>query len=324
MGDKALKKSKARKEPFWPKLKTSLRRDYILYIFALPMLVWFGLFIYKPMYGLIIAFQEFSPFQGIQGSEFIGWENFRFLLFGSGATEFWNAIRNTVIINTLLLMFAFPAPIILALMFNEVTRDKFRQVTQTISYLPNFISTVVVIGIVIQILHPTSGSVNSILLRLGVIDQPIKFLSSPEFYRAIYVVSEIWKDVGFSSIIFYAALVSVPRTPYEAAELDGANKLQQIWYISLPSIASTIVILLILRIGGMLAIGYEKTILLQNPLTVGVSEVVGSYVYKIGIVSTFPMYSVATAAGLFNAIIGFALVYGANKIAARLKMATLW
>jgi putative aldouronate transport system permease protein len=298
-------------------LQEDVRRDWQLYLLLAPMLIWFAVFLYKPMYGLVIAFQDFSIFRGIEKSPWVGFANFVELFHNDMfVRSFWNTIK----ISGLGLIFAFPVPIILALMFNEVQSGVARRWAQTVVYLPHFISVVIVAGIVINFLSPSIGIVNLLLKGLGF--EPIYFLTQPEWFRPIYIGSSVWKEAGFESIVYLAAIAGVSPTLYESARVDGASRWQMMWRITLPCILPTIVIMLIIRIGNLVEVGFEYIILLYRPSTYETADVVSTFIYRTGLQGT--QYDLATAAGLFNAVIAFVLVYSANRISRKVSSTSLW
>ncbi|MCR6725383.1 ABC transporter permease [Agrobacterium fabrum] len=298
-------------------LQEDVRRDWQLYLLLAPMLIWFAVFLYKPMYGLVIAFQDFSIFRGIEKSPWVGFANFVELFHNDMfVRSFWN----TITISGLGLIFAFPVPIILALMFNEVQNGIARSWAQTVVYLPHFISVVIVAGIVINFLSPSIGIVNLMLKGLGF--EPIYFLTQPEWFRPVYIGSSVWKEAGFESIVYLAAIAGVSPTLYESARVDGASRWQMMWRITLPCILPTIVIMLIIRIGNLVEVGFEYIILLYRPSTYETADVVSTFIYRTGLQGT--QYDLATAAGLFNAVIAFVLVYSANRISRKVSSTSLW
>lgn len=294
-----------------------VRRDWQLYLLLAPMAIWFVLFLYKPMYGLVIAFQDFSIFRGIEKSPWVGFANFIELFQND---MFVRAFWNTITISGLGLIFAFPVPIILALMFNEVQSEIGKRWAQTIVYLPHFISVVIVAGIVINFLSPSIGIVNLLLKGIGL--EPIYFLTQPEWFRPVFIGSSVWKESGFESIVYLAAIAGVSPTLYESARVDGASRWQMMWRITLPCILPTIVIMLIIRIGNLVEVGFEYIILLYRPSTYETADVVSTFIYRTGLQGT--QYDLATAAGLFNAVIAFVLVYSANRISRRVSSTSLW
>lgn len=298
-------------------IKKTLKKDWMLYLLLLPMVVWYLLFLYKPMYGLQIAFKNFSLFRGIEGSDWVGLANFKEFI---GSPYFWRNLKNTFLISFYSLIIGFPIPIILALMFNELRHAGFKKFVQTVTYLPHFISIVVVAGIVTNFLAPSSGVINVILDKMGF--DKIYFLTRPEWFRTIFIGSNIWKEAGFGSIVYLAALSGINPSLYEASRIDGANRWQQIRHITLPGILPTIVIMLVIRIGKLLEVGYEMIILLYQPSTYETADVLSTYIYRVGIQGA--RYDMATAVGLFNAVIAFTLVFTANKISRKLTETSLW
>jgi len=293
------------------------RREWQLYLMLAPAIIWFILFLYKPMYGLQIAFKDYSVFQGITGSPWVGLEHFHTLF---GSDQFVRAFWNTIKLSAISLVIGFPAPIILALMFNEIVNQTFKKTAQTIVYLPHFISTVIIAGIVITAFSPSAGIVNTIIGWFGI--EPIYFLSKPEWFRPIFIGSGIWQEAGFSSIVFLAAIAGVNPSLYESAVVDGATRWQMMWKITIPSILPTIIIMFIIRIGNILEVSFELIILLYQPSTYQTADVVNTYIYRQGIQNA--QYDVAAAAGLFNAVMAFVLVMTANTISKRFSRTSLW
>jgi putative aldouronate transport system permease protein len=269
------------------------------------------------MYGVQIAFKDFLPGVGIWGSPWVGFDHFeRFF----NSYYFERLITNTVSISVYSILVGIPAPIILALMFNELRSKRFKTVAQTISYAPHFISVVVIVGMILFFLSPSNGVIPAILERLGV--EPKNFLADPGSFWHIFVWSGVWQGIGWSSLIYTAAMSGIPPEQYEAAYIDGANKFQRIWHVTLPGILPTIVILSILSVGGIMSVGHEKILLLQNDLNLEKSEVISTYVYKAGIQSA--QYSFSAAIGLFNNIINFTILVIVNAIARRVNETSLW
>ena len=293
------------------------RREWQIYILLLPAIVWFILFLYKPMYGLQIAFKDYSVFRGIAASPWVGLEHF-YTLFDSD--QFLRAVKNTFVLSALSLFIGFPIPIILALMFNEILQQTFKKTAQTIVYLPHFISTVIIAGIVITAFSPSSGVVNLLISKLGF--DPVYFLTKPEWFRPIFIGSGIWQEAGFSSIVYLAAIAGVSPTLYESAVVDGASRWQMMWKITLPCILPTIIIMLIIRIGNLLEVSFELVILLYQPATYSTSDIINTYIYRQGLQGG--QYDIAGAAGLFNAVVAFVLVISANSIAKRYTKTSLW
>lgn len=301
---------------FWQRVVGDFRRNKYIYFMLLPVIGYYLLFFYVPLYGAQIAFRDFIPARGIWGSPWVGLDYFYEFFDG---LYFWRLIRNTIAINLLDIIFGFPAPIILALLLNELTSSRFKGAVQTITYMPHFISLVVVAGLVIDLLA-RDGMVNTLLGFFGV--APVLFLQRPELYWWIHVFSGIWQSVGWGSIIYLAAITTIDPTLYEAAKVDGAGRFRQIWAITLPGIAPTIIILFILRVGQMMTVGYEKTILLYNPLTYETADVISSYVYRKGVLEAD--FGFSTAVGLFNSVINFALLVIANRLSRRYSETSLW
>lgn len=294
-----------------------LRAHWQIYVLLAPTVIWFLVFLYRPMYGLQIAFKDYSVFRGIEGSPWVGLEHFYTLM---GSDQFLRALKNTVIISSLTLVFGFPMPIFLALMFNEILNQTYKKTVQTVVYLPHFISTVIIAGIVITAFSPSSGVVNTLMEWLGF--DKIYFLTKPEWFRPIFIGSGIWQEAGFSSIVFLAAIAGVNPSLYESAVVDGASRWQMMWKITIPSIMPTIIIMLIIRIGNILEVGFELIILLYQPATYVTADVVNTYIYRQGL--QVGQYDLAAAAGLFNAVIAFILVMTANTISKRYSRVSLW
>ena len=285
--------------------------------FLAPGVIFYILFRYMPMWGNLIAFQDYSPFKGVMKSKWVGLENF--LIFFRSA-YFWRLMKNTLLISTYGIVFSFPLPIIFALLLYEVKYTKFRSVIQSISYFPHFISVVVLCGLLKKYLGMTDGLVNAFIEMFGGVRQ--NFLQDPKWFRTIYIASDIWKEIGWSSIIYYSTLASIDTTLFEAASLDGANRIQRIWHISIPCLIPTIITLLLMRIGNILSVGYEKTLLLQNSSNYSTSDILGTYVYRMGIESA--EYSFASAVGLFNNVVGVIILTIFNRISRKVSDTSLW
>ncbi|MEF2246180.1 MULTISPECIES: ABC transporter permease [unclassified Paenibacillus] len=294
-------------------------KQWDLQSMVLPGVIFIFIFSYIPMYGIVMAFQQYDIFAGIWKSEWTGLANFRMFF---NAPEFLNIMRNTIAISLFKLVISFPAPIILALMLNEVRHMAFKRMIQTISYLPYFLSWVIVSGFVFSLLSVDNGTINILLQKLNLIEHPINFLAIPEYFWTILVSVNVWKEVGFASIVYLAAIAGVDPTLYEAASIDGASRLKQIYLITLPSIAPIIIIFMILAIGNILSAGFEDILLLaNNPILREYSDVIDTYVYRVGILNS--RFSYATAVGLFKAVISVSLLIIANKIARRADV-SLW
>lgn len=298
-------------------LRKRILRNSDLYLFLLPALLVVLLFSYVPMYGVQIAFKDFNPTKGIFGSAWVGFKQFeRFF----NSYQFNSVITNTLFLSLYNLAAAFPAPIILALMINQIRVKSFQKVVQTTVYLPHFISTVVMVGMIMVFLSPTEGIYAMICRAIGV--DPQVLLGQKQLFRSIYVWTDVWQHTGWDSIIYLAALSGIDPTYYEAATVDGASKVRQIIHIDIPCLVPTIVTLLILRTGGILSVGFEKIYLLQNPLNTPVSEVISTYVYKVGIQST--QYSYSAAIGLFNSLVNFIMLAAVNFFVGKVSDSNLF
>ena len=296
---------------------TELKKSWQLWLLLLPALIYTVVFCYQPMYGALIAFKDFNPRLGIMGSPWAGLKYFKQFF---QTSIFSKTLFNTILLSAYNLCWSFPIPIIFALLLNQVKSRRFKSFIQTVTYAPNFISVVVLVGMVTLFLAPGSGFLTGILGKLGAKDS--LYLVRPEYFRTLYIASGIWQSMGFSSIIFLAALTGVSPELHESAMMDGAGIMKRIWHIDLPAIMPTIVIMLIMAIGNILSIGYEKVYLLQNGMNLEVSEIISTYVFKTGIRSA--QYSFATAVGLFNSVINLILLLVANMIAKRTTETSLF
>ncbi|RTE10568.1 sugar ABC transporter permease [Paenibacillus whitsoniae] len=283
----------------------------------LPVIVYFAVFHYTPIYGVLMAFQDYKILKGISGSTFVGFKYFRELFSG---LYFVPVLKNTLIINAYKLIFGFPAPIVLALLINEVMRPAFKKLVQTISYLPYFLSWIVLSGIFIEILSPSRGMINIMLMHLGF--KPIFFLASTDWFRTVLVSTEIWKGIGFSAIIYLAAIAGINPDMYEAGDVDGISRLQKIWYITLPSISPVIVIMIILTSGSIINDDFDQIFNLLNPNVSSVGEVISTYTYVEGISKM--NYSYAAAVGLFKNVVALVMVITANFIARKFSDHTIF
>jgi len=288
-----------------------------LYLLLLPGLVWYFIYKYLPMYGLIIAFKDYSFSKGIWHSPWAGFKHFEFLF---SYPDFYRIVKNTLIINVYELVFSFPAPIILALLLNELKNMVFKRSIQTIVYFPHFLSWVVFGGIVIQLLSPNDGLINQLRELLGL--EPVHYMVKSEYFRPIVIASLILKETGWGAIIYLAALAAIDPEQYEAATIDGANRWQKLRYVTLPGIRNTIVLLLILKIGNMLDYGFEQIYVLYNPSVYDVGDVLSTYIYRVGLQGA--KFSLTAAIGLFQSAIGFLLIWSANRIAKRYSDVSLW
>lgn len=282
----------------------------------LPVVVWYGIFCYAPMYGAIIAFKDYSIGRGIIESPWVGFKHFISFF---RDINFLRVVKNTFLINIYDIIWGFPAPIIMALLLNEVRNQHFKKSVQTLTYLPYFISMVVVCGIIVDFTS-TDGIINQLISHLGF--EKVNLLSRSEYFRTIYISSGIWQNVGWGSIIYLAALTNINPELYEAAIIDGAGKWKQLIHITLPGIASTIIVLLILRMGSIMSVGFEKIILLYNPLTYETADVISSYVYRRGLLNVD--YSYSTAIGLLNSVVNFAFLVASNWLSKRNTESSLW
>ncbi|MNI20186.1 putative multiple-sugar transport system permease YteP [compost metagenome] len=308
--------------PFTPKKRSQLgllldiRKNKLLYIMLLPVLLYYVIFHYAPMYGAMIAFKDFSPRLGIWGSEWVGFEHFQTFFTGP---YFWRTIKNTIMISFMELIFGFPAPILLALLLNEVKQTLFKRTVQTITYMPHFISLVVICGI-IKDFTTSEGVINDIVAFFG--GERSTFLLEASMFRPVYVTSGIWQHIGWGTIIYLAALAGIDQEQYEAAKIDGAGRWKQMVHVTVPGLKPTIVILLILEMGRMMNVGFEKIILLYNPGTYETADVISSYVYRVGLQDF--NYSFSSAIGLFNSVINFALLISSNWLSRRFNDTSLW
>lgn len=294
-----------------------LDRKKYLYILLIPCVVYFFIFNYIPMYGIIIAFKDFNFSKGIIHSPWVGLEHFRYMF---GLSDFYQVFWNSFYLGLLRLVFTFPFPILLALFLNEIRQVMYQRLTQTIIYLPHFISWVVIGGILVNFLSPSWGIVNIFLKQLGI--EPIFFLADPDYFRPIVVLSSIWKEAGWGSIIFLAAITGINAELYEAASIDGASRLQRIWYVTLPGIKSTIMVLFILRLGHIMGNGFEQIFVLQNPMNLSVSEVFETYSYRVGLLGS--RFSFGTTVGLFTSVIGMIFLILGDRLAKLMKEDGIW
>ena len=294
-----------------------LKRDKLLYLLLILPITVYVLFYYKPMFGLQIAFKNYNVFQGISESPWVGFEHFKTFFH---SPFFGRTLKNTLMLSLYNMLFAFPAPIILALMFNEVQKIKFKKFVQTCTYIPHFISVVIVASLVTSFLSPSSGVINTIISAFG--GEKVYFLTKPEYFRTIYTIMGIWQSTGFNSIVYLSVITAIDTSLYEAAMIDGANKWKQITNVTIPSILPTIVMMFIMRLGNILNVGYESIILLYQPATYETADTIGTYIYRVGLENS--QYSLATAVGLVNGIVGLLLVILSNTISKRVTEYGLW
>ncbi|MDU0330816.1 ABC transporter permease subunit [Paenibacillus sp. 3LSP] len=293
-----------------------IKRNRGLYLLLLPAVVLTLLFAYKPMYGVVIAFKDYSPALGIGGSPWVGFKHFEKFFH---SYQFKATIRNTIIIS-LYSIATFPIPIVLALMVNQMRANRFRRFFQTVSYMPHFISTVVMVGLILILLSPSTGLVGNLYKLFG--GEAPDIMGSAAWFSSIYVWSDVWQHVGWDSIIYIAALSTVDPSLYEAATVDGASRWHKIRYIDIPMLMPTAITLLILRVGGLLGVGFEKVYLMQNDLNITASEILSTYIYKIGLLSS--QYSFSSAVNLFNTLINFLLLILVNQISKKYSENSLW
>lgn len=312
-------KEKARKDRQRKRSVTvrNAMRNMDLYLFLLPTLIYFAVFHYAPMYGLQIAFKKFKATQGIWGSPWVGLDNFtRFF----NSAQFWTILSNTIILSLESLVLGFFPPIILALMLNQVENQKFKKIVQGVTYAPHFISTVVMVSLLFCLLSTRNGIVNKIIEFFG--GTAVPFMRDAEYFRGVYIVSGIWQSIGFSAIIYIAALAGISAELHEAAIIDGANKLQRVLHIDIPGILPTITILLIMRSGSIMSVGFEKVFLMQTSLNLKRSQVISTYVYQVGLVDAD--FSFASAVGFFNSVVNFIMIMLVNFISSKVSETSLW
>ncbi|OME86343.1 protein lplB [Paenibacillus sp. FSL A5-0031] len=298
-------------------MRKELKRNRFLYMLLVPVAIYLLLFKYAPMAGEIIAFKNYRLSDGIWGSSWVGFQQFEKLF---ASREFYIVLKNTLLLNLYSLLFAFPAPILLAIMLNEVRLEWYKRTLQNLLYIPHFISWIVLGSIIIALLSPSTGIVNYLLQAFGI--EPIYFMADKLWWPVTFIVSGIWKEAGFGTILYLAAMASIDPTLYEAAKIDGANKIRQIWHVTLPGIRSTIAILLILQVGKMMDVGFEQIYALRNPAVTSVAEVISTFVYTRGIVNL--QYSYTTALGLFQSLIALILIVSVNRIIKALGERGLW
>ncbi len=298
-------------------MKKNSFKNWDLYLMVLPVVIYFFVFSYMPMYGVQIAFKDFNVSEGIWGSKWVGFKHFeRFF----GDYQFKRLITNTLKISFTSILFGFPTPIIFALMLNEVRCDRYKRFVQTVTYAPHFISMVVMVGMVISFLSPSSGFINIFRMKFGL--EPVYYMAEPKYFVMIYVLSGIWQGTGWNSIIYLSALSSIGQELHEAARVDGANRFQRLWHINIPGIMPTIVIMLIMQAGNVMSVGFEKIFLLQTDVNREASDVISTYVYRMGILGG--QYSFSSAVGLFNSVINVTLLLIVNKISKKLGDTSLW
>lgn len=296
-----------------------MKKDYRMYLLLILPILYFAIFKYAPMYGITIAFKRFQPGGGLLSGEWVGLLYFKMLVQDS---TFWNVFKNTFLLSFLALLFGFPIPIMFALLLNEVQSNGQKRVIQTITYLPRFLSTVVVVSMMSNLLSPSTGIINEFIKFFG--GDPIFFMNDANWFRPIYIISDIWQFMGWNAILYIAALSGVDEQLYEAAKIDGANRWKQVIHVTIPGIMPTIVITLILAVGNTLNVGFEKVLLMYSPKIYETADVLQTYIYRLGLASTVPRFSSATAAGLFQAVISLILLWTTNMLAKRHTDYSLW
>ncbi len=304
-------------KPLSERLACELKKNWALYLMILPVMAYFIIFAYIPMSGVVLAFKDFKVKLGIFGSPWAGLKHFRRFF---GGYNFGLLLQNTIGISLYSLLAGFPIPILFALLLNYLKYGRLRKTLQMVSYAPYFISTVVICGMIAIFMDADTGIFNQIIVALG--GESVDFLSNPRYFKSIYVWSGVWQGMGYSSIIYISALAGVDSSLHEAAIMDGATKMQRIWHIDLPGIKSTIVMLLIMQMGSLMNVGFEKVFLLQNDLNMKASDVINTYVYRVGLIQN--NYSYSTAVGLFNSVINMTLVIAANQLSKKLTEESLW
>jgi len=298
------------------RLLMNIKQHPWFYVMIIPALAYFIVFHYAPMYGVIIAFQDYKPFKGISGSAWVGIKHFHDFITGP---FFWRLIRNTLSINIGMLLFGFPLPILFALLLNEVRSVGFKRVVQTITYMPHFVSSVVVCGLMVLFCR-SDGILTYVLKFVGFPESNL--LTYKQYFQGLYIGMNIWQELGWDSIIYFAALTSIDVSLYEAARVDGAGRWRQMWHITLPGIAPTVVILLILRIGNLMSLGWDRIYLLYNDMVMETADVISTYVYRTGMLQV--QYSYATAVGLMNSLVNIVLLFSANYISRKVTDSSLW
>ena len=304
------------------KLSTYIKRNYELYMMLIPSLIFLIIFHYVPIYGVLLAFKDYdmfaaeSPMLSIFASEWVGLEHFRKL---TRNAEFFRAFRNTLIISVSKLVWSFPVPIIFAILLSEIRSVKFQKVIQTVVYLPHFLSWVVVSGLFVSLLNST-GLVNQFLNLLGF--ESVRFLMSNETFRGVLIVTEIWKGFGWGSIIYFAAIAGLDQECFEAAMVDGANRFQKIWHVTIPGLLPTVIMMLIISVGGIMSAGFDQVFTMYNPLVYETADIIDTYVYRLGLGSLD--FSTGTAVGLFNSVIGLILTLATNKLSRKFTGMGIW
>ena len=308
-----------RKKPWYIHLLNNIKQHPLLYVMAAIVLAYYIIFAYAPMYGVTIAFKDFKPTKGIFGSEWVGLKHFKRFF---SSRDCWRVIKNTLSINIGMLLVAFPLPIIFALLLNEIRSKKFVRITQTVTYMPHFVSAVVVCSLLLQFSRD-DGILTQILNKLGLVDLTNLF-THDEYFQPLYIGRHVWKDLGWDSIIYFAALSGIDMSMYEAAALDGAGRWKRMWHITIPALLPTIMILLIMRIGSLMSLGWENIVLLDPDGTIRSAEIISSYVYRNGFLRGGTNFSFGAAVDLFNSVINIILLVSANRISRKTTESSLW
>lgn len=295
------------------------RRDWRLYVMLILPVTFYILFRYKPMVGILIAFQKYNIFKGIWGSKWVGLDNFEFVM---SMRDFPLALGNTLLLNFMGLIAGFPVPIILAIMLNEIRSKGVKRISQTLMYLPHFLSWIIIGGMMLEIFAPTTGVVNATLLKWGWIDENIPFLTDGPMWQLTYTMIGVWQSMGWGTILYLSAIAGINMELFEAAKIDGANKMQQIWHVTLPGIRSTIVVLLIMNIGQMMNIGFDRPYIMGNTMVQDYCDVLSTFVYRTGI--TNAKFERATAIGLFQSVVGLIMITSANWVTKRIGEEGIW
>lgn len=304
---------------FIQRIEYDLRRNKLLLLMMLPGIALLIVFRYLPMYGLLISFQNYQLFRGFFASPWVGFRNFEKFF---NDPFFFRLVRNTFLLGLYNILYTFPAPILLAILFNELRMLWFKRVVQTVSYIPYFISTVIIVGMLKSFLSTDNGVINNLIVSLG--GAKINFFSEPSWFRTIYISSEIWQGVGYGSILYLAAITGIDQELYEASRIDGASRIQNIFHITIPCLIPTISILFIMRVGSIISVSFEKVYLMYSSATYETADVIATYVYRMGIKSSNPNFSYASAVGIMNSIVSLILVWGANTFSRRFLEESLW
>lgn len=299
------------------RLGKNIRRDRYLIFMVLPVVVYYIIFHYIPMYGVVIAFKDFSIRDGILGSSWVGLKWFREFF---SSVYFGRVLKNTLLLSIFNLLWSFPVPIVFALFLNELKNGWYKKTVQTISYFPYFMSTVIVVGMLVNFVSPRFGIVNQLIRMLG--GSSVDFMVEPKYFRSLYIITDVWKSFGWNSVIYLAALSGIDPQLYEAARIDGAGKWKQLLHVTIPCVVPTMIIMLILNVGNIMSLGFEKILLMYNPATYETADVISTYVYRRGIIGS--QYSFGAAVGLFNSVINLVLLFSVNTISRRMSDVSLW